>query len=570
VEQSDGGREGAHDDVHDQARDEARDVHDDAHETDAGLVGRVRRGDDAAWTQLRARHESAARPLAERLARSSEPAGALVDDAFARTLDDLRAGGGADTAFRPYLLSTLRRVAAGGDGEAGDDAVEAEERDAVWAAWRSLPDESRSLLWRLAVHEEQPHQIAPALGTTSSGLAGRSRRARERLRRAFLSELVAKAGEPGCRAARRQVGGYLRDDLPEPARQQVDDHLDGCARCRAAVLDAVDLDAAILLRVAPVLLPGAFAGAVAGAGASAVADEAGAGEVSGTDEASGADGTAAALAESWVPVPVGVAWLMDGAEDDRGPDEDPAEEVFGRVVSVPGRSVAAVLAAAALIVGAALFLNQFEPSGRVAADSPVGQASSPGSADGAETDYPDETSGSADTSATAPRPVIGVATAEGVSRYQSSGGRAGSQAQAAAGTGGSSGGSASRRPRTSPTSTVARPTSTSARPTTTTPTATVSPVGTVTSLGFTPSDRGYVAHLEVPGGWAITSVRDVKGARVREHVDQPVTVFDGRLGGGDLVVEVTRVRPDVTGALTAVFTDRSGARLPGSGDYLLR
>jgi DNA-directed RNA polymerase specialized sigma24 family protein len=563
VEQSDGGREGAHDEAQD-----------DAHETDAGLMGRVRGGDDAAWAQLRARHEPDARRLADRLAGSTAPAAALVDGAFVRTRDDLRAGGGADTAFRPYLLSTLRRVAALDGlarGGAPDDAVEAEERDAVWAAWRSLPDESRSLLWRLAVHEEQPHQIAPALGTTSSGLAGRSRRARERLRRAFLSELVAKAGEPDCRAVRRQLGGYLRDDLLEPARQQVDDHLDGCARCRAAVLDAVDLDAAILLRVAPVLLPGAFAGAVAGAAASAVADEAGAGEMSGTDEPSGDDGTAAALAESWVPVPVGVAWLMDGAEDDRAHDDDPEEEVFGRVVSVPGRSVAAVLAAAALLVAAALFLTQLEPSGQVAADSLVAQASSPGSVDGGETDHPDETSGSADASATAPRPVIGVATAEGVSRYQSSGGRAGSQAQAAVGTGGSSS-SASRRPRTSPTSTstAARPTSTSARPTTNTPTATVSPVGTVTSLAFTPSDRGYSAHLEVPGGWAITSVRDVKGARVREHVDQPVTVFDGRLGGGDLVVEVTRVRPDVTGALTAVFTDRSGAPLPGSGAYLLR
>lgn len=552
---------------------------DDARETDAGLVVRVRGGDDRAWTELRARHEPAARRLAERLVGGPGEATAvdeLVDDAFSRAHGDLRGSAGADTAFRPYLLSTVRRVGDLASGAVAAAAVEAEERDAVWAAWRSLPDESRSLLWRLAVHEEQPHQIAPALGTTSSGLAGRSRRARERLRRTFLSELVAKAGEPECRSVRRRLGGYLDDTLPESARQQVDDHLDGCARCRAAALDAVDLDAAILSRVAPVLLPGAFAAAGSSAAVEAMPDDEAPDAVgAGADEWSWSDGDTATAAESWVPVPVGVASLMARADDDPWPedgDDDGASASASgtpqRVLSVPGRSVAAVVAAAAILVAAALFLSQLEPSGRVSADSPVGRASSAGSGDGAEGSADGETSTGAGSGTTAPRPVIGVATAEGVSRYQSSGGRAGGQAQAPVGAAGGRG-SATGGARTPPgaTSTGTRPGPTSAP---TTPTATAGPVGTVTSLGFTPSDRGYVAHLQVPPGWMITSVRDVRGARAREHVAQPVAVFDGRLGAGDLVVEVTRTRPGVTGALTAVFTDRSGARLPGSGDYPLR
>jgi hypothetical protein len=53
-------------------------------------------------------------------------------------------------------------------------------------------------------------------------------------------------------------------------------------------------------------------------------------------------------------------------------------------------------------------------------------------------------------------------------------------------------------------------------------------------------------------------------------VSTPTSVFDGRLGAGDLVVEVTRVEPDLTGALTVLFTSRSGATLPGSGNYPLR
>jgi hypothetical protein len=95
-------------------------------------------------------------------------------------------------------------------------------------------------------------------------------------------------------------------------------------------------------------------------------------------------------------------------------------------------------------------------------------------------------------------------------------------------------------------------------------------VGTVVSLRFAPSDQGCLAHLAAPAGWLITSVQDVRGSRVREHVSTPTSVFDGRLGAGDLVVEVTRVEPDLTGALTVLFTSRSGATLPGSGNYPLR
>ncbi|CAN7501554.1 sigma-70 family RNA polymerase sigma factor [Terrabacter sp. LjRoot27] len=570
----------------------------DGPESDAALVDRVRAGDDSAYSVLWSRHEPAARRLAARVASPSD-VDDLVSESFTRTLDALRSGGGPDTAFRPYLLSTLRRanidvarrytnrVVLTDDettidtrtaASAEDEAVDAEERDTVWAAWRSLPDESRSLLWRLVVHEEKPHQIAPGLGTTPNGVASRSKRARERLRQTFLSELVANAGDAECRAVRRQLGGYVRDSLPVRARERVDEHLDGCARCRAAVLDVVDVDAAIRLRVAPVLLPGAFAvasgvGAAGAVGAGAVG--AGAAGAGAAGAATAGAGVAAASAGATVPVAVGVASLMDGFDDvaglatEVGGASGGSGGVAGRVLSVPGRSAAAVLAAAALVVAAALILLQLQPTGRVAADAPVGRDSSAGAADGTESSYPAETSSSAVPTSTAPRPVIGVATAEGVSRFQSSGGRVGSAEL-------QTGSPASPAPTSTAASATSTrkpsPSTTSTRPST--PTTSVSPspasVGTVTSLTFTPSDRGYLAHLEAPTGWLITSVRDVHGARVVEHVGAPTTQFDGRLRGGELVVEVTRERPALTGDLVALFTDRSGTTLPGSGTYPLR
>ena len=592
----------------------------DGPESDAALVDRVRAGDDIAGSVLWSRHEPAARRLASRVASPSD-VDDLVSESFTRTLDALRGGGGPDTAFRPYLLSTLRRtnidvarrytnrVVLTDDettldtrtaASAEDEAVDAEERDAVWAAWRSLPDESRSLLWRLVVHEEKPQQIAPGLGTTPNGVTSRSKRARERLRQTFLAELVANAGDADCRAVRRQLGGYVRDSLSVKARARVDEHLDGCARCRAAVLDVVDVDAAIRLRVAPVLLPGAFAVASAygvanpadadPAGADAVGADAVGGDAVGADAvgdgtvgagAAGAGGVPATDGVT-IPVAVGVASLMDGAEDlsefatdvNGGEPGGGSGGVPGRVLSVPGRSAAAVLAAAALVVATAVLLLQLQTTGRVSADAPVGRDSSAGPVDGTESPYPAETTSSSVPSSTAPRPVIGVATAENVSRFRSSGGRSASadrqtrspSSPARTSTGTSATSTSRPSPSATPTSTP-----TSSRPTPATQVAPPpAPVGTVTSLTFTPSDRGYLAHLTVPAGWLLTSVRDVHGARVVEHVSQPTAQFDGRLRAGELVVEVTRVQARLSGDLVARFTDRSGATLPGSGSYPLR
>lgn len=534
------------------------------HTDDAVLVDRVRGGDDTAFAQLWTRHEPAARRLAIRTASPSD-VDDLVGESFTRTLHAIRSSGGPDTAFRPYLLTTLRRASidvarhrASREVLTGDEAVadsvsrtsaqdaadEAEERDAVWAAWRSLPDDDRSLLWELVVHEEKPHHLAPRLGTTPNGVASRSKRARDRLRQVFLAELVANAGDPQCREVRRQLGGYVRDSLTSKARHRVDEHLDRCARCRAAVLDLIDVDAAIRLRVAPVLLPGAFAAAGAGgAGVGSTAGGAGARE----------------------PI-LGVEAFLDDREG-LGADVGARRggpTVVGRVLSVSGRSVAAVVAAAALIVAVSLFLLQSRPAGEVAADSSSG---TPG---GVDLPWPTTTIEVADarptnasgvTSAMRARgPVIGLATdmearLRGPTRV--------------------AGGGVEQPATSSPgTSTVASPSSPSS-PSGTSPATTTPPlsgvVGTVTRLVLSPGEQGtYLAHLDVPDGWLITSVVDRHGARPAEHVSSPTPVFEGRLRAGPLVIEVTRIRSGPTGGgLSAAFEGPSGELLVGSGSYPL-
>ena len=79
--------------------------------TDAELMDRARTGDTAAYADLHRRHHSAAMATARHLGRDPHDVDDLVNEAFVRVLAALRRGGGPTVAFRPYLLTTLRRIA---------------------------------------------------------------------------------------------------------------------------------------------------------------------------------------------------------------------------------------------------------------------------------------------------------------------------------------------------------------------------------------------------------------------------------------------------------------------------
>lgn len=249
--------------------------------SDAELLAAVRGGDDDAFGTLWARHEGAARRLARQITRPSETDD-LVSESFYRVLRAIKSGGGPDAAFRPYLLSTMRRF----NIDTGrsyhqrvlltedDDELDVEhsasaaavfetsdENRAAWQAWESLPDASRTLLWHLIIEEETPAQIAPLLGTSPNGVASRAVRAKERLRQAFLAQHLAAADEDACREARAKFGGYVRNALSARDRAAVDSHVDGCARCRAALAEITDTNATLRGVVAPIILGG---GVVAG------------------------------------------------------------------------------------------------------------------------------------------------------------------------------------------------------------------------------------------------------------------------------------------------------------------
>src|SRR5215469_9757698 len=77
---------------------------------DAELLNRVCAGETAAYEILYQRHEQAARWLARDLVGTVEEVNEVVADTFDQLLEVTRRGRGPADAFRPYLLTALRRV----------------------------------------------------------------------------------------------------------------------------------------------------------------------------------------------------------------------------------------------------------------------------------------------------------------------------------------------------------------------------------------------------------------------------------------------------------------------------
>jgi RNA polymerase sigma factor (sigma-70 family) len=321
---------------------------DDEEASDAQLITAARGGDLDAFEVLYRRHVAAARNRARQVAQSPAEVDDLVSEAFAKVLEALQAGRGPDTAFRAYLLTTLRnvrydrhrrdrRVEYSGDLSDVDpgvpfvDPVLAQlEASLIAKAFTSLPERWQTVLWHTEVEGETPAQIAPLLGLTPNGVSALAYRAREGLRQAYLqmhladlktdaradTKADARAGtkaakaDPAterCRGTMERLGAWTRLGLSKRERGQVDSHLAGCASCTTLASELVDVNSGLRAVMVPLvigvpLLAGKLTAEVAtGVG---VATGAAAGASAGTA------GAAAGAAAGTTAAKVGLAALL--------------------------------------------------------------------------------------------------------------------------------------------------------------------------------------------------------------------------------------------------------------------
>jgi RNA polymerase sigma factor (sigma-70 family) len=235
----------------------------DAGASDAELIAAVRSGDLEAYGVLYRRHVGPARTQARRLVRSGPDAEDLVAESFAKVLDVLRGGGGPDTAFRAYLLTTVRNTACDrarrdrrlewtddparyDPGEPWEDpAVAALEATLAARAFHRLPERWQVVLWHTEVEQAPRPQVASLLGLTPNGVAALAYRARERLRQAYLQEHVAGGVGREHRAAVDRLGAWVRGGLRSRHLAGVEAHLESCPECRALAGELADLNGAL-------------------------------------------------------------------------------------------------------------------------------------------------------------------------------------------------------------------------------------------------------------------------------------------------------------------------------------
>lgn len=269
-------------------------------DSDAELVQLVRAGDKTAFEALFARHHSIARTVAAAQLDNFADVDDVVADAFTSVYQALTAGKGPETFFRAYLLTAVRRIAHRMNRaatrtrptsesymldsvEAHDDpAVAKFESTAVAQAFRSLPERWQEVLWYVDIEGLKPAAASPLLGLTPNGVSSLALRARERLRQAYLQNHISSSAGEDCEEYSTQLGAYSRDGLSRRSQGRVQEHLEGCPKCTALLLDLNDVQSAMRAVIFPLvagvafssafpaLAGGAGAGAGTGAGSTAV------------------------------------------------------------------------------------------------------------------------------------------------------------------------------------------------------------------------------------------------------------------------------------------------------------
>lgn len=255
---------------------------------DNALLRLTRQGSDAAYAVLYERYVYPARRLARHLGQRDETDD-VVSDAFAQILDLLRRGKGPDRAFRAYLFTTIRndsarRAQAGGrivltDDETlidtavpfADGKLDEFEKSAIRAAYESLPERWRTVLWQLDVEGHRASDLTDLLGLRPNSVSALVYRARSGLRDAYLRQHIGVAGEPqthACTGVRDKLTGVLRRTASSRDEERVQAHLDTCIACMDVYVALKEVNRDLGAILTPAAVAGALAGGVVVVGAS--------------------------------------------------------------------------------------------------------------------------------------------------------------------------------------------------------------------------------------------------------------------------------------------------------------
>jgi RNA polymerase sigma factor (sigma-70 family) len=238
---------------------------------DAELLRHVARRRPDAFRALYERHRDAVAAYVRD--RTSDPAAVdgLVAETFVRTLRRVRAGDGPQDAFLPFvrnvaddLVETHPSEEERSEEEWFDEQRFDERRDVpppdLGRAVRRLSDRWRRVLWLAEVEGCSPDEMAASLGVDAATAIALTRRARAGLRQAYLLTCLRPETPAACRRTLDRLPAHARAALQPAVAGPVEEHLAGCASCRArsAEYDGLAVDPREPL--VPVLLGGGLLG----------------------------------------------------------------------------------------------------------------------------------------------------------------------------------------------------------------------------------------------------------------------------------------------------------------------
>ncbi len=244
--------------------------------TDRELVDATRAGHDEAYAELWTRYYQAGLSAARSVTSTIDPDD-LTQEAFASILGTIRHGGGPDSAFRSYLMTSIRNTAASWGSRRREDIydewegvadphcteqenVRAWERNAAATAFRALPRRWQVVLWLAEVERYRTKDIASLLDVSQNAAAQLAFRARHGLRAAWIqAHLRDDPDRPECQWVVSHLGEFAHGTGTITQTCRVARHLQMCARCEQVADEAHRVSARLGAaggRVAAGLTPG--------------------------------------------------------------------------------------------------------------------------------------------------------------------------------------------------------------------------------------------------------------------------------------------------------------------------
>lgn len=225
---------------------------------DRDRIVRARAGDQEAFADLYRTHRDVALRAAARVCRPAD-VDDVVSEAFARVFDQISRGGGPQTSFRAYLLTSVRSAATDmarrGARLVWTDVVEDFDRDAslrasedaggttrsdsqlLADALSSLPLRWQLVLWWTVVERRSLAEVGSELDLNPNAVAALGFRAREGLRDAYLDLHLTASAHAACAPWRPQLPPFARGRLAASRAARLEGHLAGCGPCRRLVAE---------------------------------------------------------------------------------------------------------------------------------------------------------------------------------------------------------------------------------------------------------------------------------------------------------------------------------------------